>query len=485
MRHLLLILSLVTLSFLIHCSHKSSPTEPQETSDLSVNMLLKPATENGYNVTRVHVKITRNTFTDSMDLTINGESASGTFTDLKVGVYQIEVWVYEDTTLIATGSGTGEVKAGQTVNVTINVTFLTGNLGVTVNWGSTTVEPNTIFFEVETGATVDLKGVNSIVNGKINDNNVEWEESLSSYNVPVASWIQPAEFPEDVKLVFKLSNQGKFSVKAYCITENYEHLFTILSFRKRCKAIDTRSPSDKWTKGSYYTNDVPYDFKDLKEYFFWDFLITRILQYEYGYLYEQGCTSGGPSHSIDFKYLCSKYSSLLNGLSFPISIVLSGIIHQQADYSWFPENEKKFAEWRNSHFSMAPKDVWDLNFSGKRYFDIEITNPKRICTFADAWNDNSNSSSIKINGTTVVSRTYCCGTEEFDFSTIPNKIEFNAYSVWSFIGPVITIITQADNVTVSNWHEERDGVVDPADSWDKNPKPLILKVDQNGTSIVN
>ncbi|MHB2154191.1 hypothetical protein ACX8XN_07325 [Calditrichota bacterium GD2] len=86
MRNLLLILSLVTFSFLMNCSHKSSPTEPQETADLSVSMLLKPATDNGYNVTRVHVKITRNTFADSMDLTINGESASGTFTDLEEAV---------------------------------------------------------------------------------------------------------------------------------------------------------------------------------------------------------------------------------------------------------------------------------------------------------------------------------------------------------------------------------------------------------------
>ncbi len=135
MRKHLIIIALSTFAFLLNCSHKSSPTEPQETADLSVNMLLKPAADNGYNVTRVHVKITRSTFVDSMDLTINGESASGTFTDLKVGTYQIEVWVYEDTTLIATGSGTGEVKAGQTVNVTITVTFLTGNLGVIVNWG--------------------------------------------------------------------------------------------------------------------------------------------------------------------------------------------------------------------------------------------------------------------------------------------------------------------------------------------------------------
>ncbi len=135
-KRIILIIFLSFVLLIINCSKKSPPTEPEEVADLTVNMLLKPATANGYNVTRVHVRITRNTFADSMDLTIDGESASGTFTGLKVGTYQIEVWVYEDTTLIATGSGTGQVKAGKTVNVTITVTFLTGNLGLTVNWGN-------------------------------------------------------------------------------------------------------------------------------------------------------------------------------------------------------------------------------------------------------------------------------------------------------------------------------------------------------------
>ncbi len=475
---------LLNVLFLLSCSHKSNPTGPQATADLSVNMLLKPAQENGYNVTRVHVRILRSTFVDSMDLAINGESASGTFTDLKVGMYQIEVWVYEDTTLIATGSGTGEVKAGQTVNVTITVTFLTGNLGVTVNWGSTNVEPNTILFEVETGATVDLQGVNSVVNGTINGNYVEWEENLSSYNYIDDGLNNTAKFPDDVKLVFKLFSDGKFSVKVYCITGKYEHLFSVLSHGKKCTAINTRNPSDKWKSGKYYDNDVPSNFKDLKDYFFWTLPLSLIMGFEYGYLYENGYFTNGPSHIIDFRVLSYKNSTLFSGFNSSLYIVFSAIIHKQADYSWYPENERNLDIWQNSHYSMAPKDVWDLNFSGKRYFDIDIVQSNKICIFASALNDNSNSSSIKVNNTTIVSQVSCCSMEKFDFFIIPTNIELNASSVWSIIAPRITIITQAKNVTVSNWHEERDGIVDPSDSWDQNPKPLVLKIDKNGTTIV-
>ncbi len=480
------VINLMIIALLFGCSHKSSPTEPQvqETADLSLNMLLKPATDNGYNVTRVHVKITRSTFVDSMDLTINGQSASGTFTDLKVGTYQIEVWVYEDTTLIATGSGTGEVKAGQTVNVTITVTFLTGNLGVTVNWGDTHVEPNTILFEMETGATVDIQGVSSVVNGTVNGDYVEWEENLSSYNNAGDGLNNTAKFPNDVKLVFKLFQQGKFSVKAYCTTENYEHLFAVLSHGKKCSAINTRNPSEKWTSGNYYDNDVPSDFRDLKDYFFWSFPLSWIMGFEYGYLYENGYITKGPSHIIDFRVLSYKNSNLFSGFEHPLYVIFSGIIHKQADYSWYPENQRNLDKWQNSHYSMAPKDVWDLNFSGKRYFDISFEYSTRICLFTTALNDNSNSSSIKVNDTTIVSQTNCCSMEKFDFLTIPTNIELNAFSVWSIIAPRITIITQAKNVTVSNWHEERDGVVDPSDSWDQNPKPLVLKIDKSGTSIV-
>ena len=72
----LLVISLLSLFFITSCSNRKSPTEPEETADLSISMLLKPASDEGYNVTRVHVRITRNAFADSMDLTINGESAS-------------------------------------------------------------------------------------------------------------------------------------------------------------------------------------------------------------------------------------------------------------------------------------------------------------------------------------------------------------------------------------------------------------------------
>jgi hypothetical protein len=42
----------------------------------------------------------------------------------------------------------------------------------------------------------------------------------------------------------------------------------------------------------------------------------------------------------------------------------------------------------------------------------------------------------------------------------------------------------ADNLTVGDWVEERDGVINPTDSWDKNPKPIIIRIDRTGTKQV-
>lgn len=134
-------LKVVTLLLLLiwGCSQDNNPVEPkpEDTANLSFNMGLEPAILQGYNVTKVSVHISKSAFADSMDLVISGTSASGTFTDLTIGIYSIAVKVYEDTTLIATGSGTGEVIANQTNTATINISFLTGDLTINVNWGNT------------------------------------------------------------------------------------------------------------------------------------------------------------------------------------------------------------------------------------------------------------------------------------------------------------------------------------------------------------
>ena len=106
-------------------------------------MSLQPAFEHGFDVTRVTVTITRGDFIDSLNLNISGHTASGTFYDLAEGTYEITVEVYENETLIASGSGTGVVVAGETttVQITLEFTGQTGNLEIVVDWGEEFPDP--------------------------------------------------------------------------------------------------------------------------------------------------------------------------------------------------------------------------------------------------------------------------------------------------------------------------------------------------------
>ncbi|KQC05924.1 MAG: hypothetical protein APR54_01930 [Candidatus Cloacimonas sp. SDB] len=100
-------------------------------------MSLQPAFEQGFEVTRVTVTITRGNFIDSLNLNISGHTATGTFYDLAAGTYDIIVEVYDNETLIATGSGSGVVVVGETTTVNITLEFIgqTGNLEIVVDWG--------------------------------------------------------------------------------------------------------------------------------------------------------------------------------------------------------------------------------------------------------------------------------------------------------------------------------------------------------------
>lgn len=130
-----LIVILAFLAFL-GCSKESSPTSPEERGKLSIAFSLKPAKDAGANITRVSVLISRATYTDSIDLAISGDSASGTFTNLLIGTYTVAVNIYDGATLIGTGSGQATVSNGQTSIVRITVTLFSGNLEVIVGWNN-------------------------------------------------------------------------------------------------------------------------------------------------------------------------------------------------------------------------------------------------------------------------------------------------------------------------------------------------------------
>ena len=126
---------IIFTAFLVF-SCQQIPTQTEPTSDLPISLSLQPAIDNGFDVTQVIVTITKENYINSLSLTIEGSIASGTFYDLEPGLYTIEVEIYEEDLLIATGSGSGEVIAGETTIVYIELVFIefTGNLTIIVDW---------------------------------------------------------------------------------------------------------------------------------------------------------------------------------------------------------------------------------------------------------------------------------------------------------------------------------------------------------------
>jgi hypothetical protein len=115
------------------CS-KHHPTV-QQMGEMPIRMNLQPALSHGFNVSLVRVTIRKGDFSNQQDLTIDGNMAGGTFSNLEPGTYAIDVLVYDGLNLIATGQGTGYVIPAQTTTVYITLQFVPGALDIQITWG--------------------------------------------------------------------------------------------------------------------------------------------------------------------------------------------------------------------------------------------------------------------------------------------------------------------------------------------------------------
>lgn len=186
---------LVAIMLTAGCGSKTnnSTQSGQGTEKLICNMSLRPAIDSGYTVTRVGVWIIKGAFEDSMNLTISGDTAYGTFNSLSVGTYSISVKAYDNQTLIAEGSGTGEVIAGQTSVARIRLYFVTGGITIIVGWGSEdvwtakTAMPRAVWAL----SGIALNGKVYAISGHLEDSTVFWE-----FNPALNTWSSKTPMPE-------------------------------------------------------------------------------------------------------------------------------------------------------------------------------------------------------------------------------------------------------------------------------------------------
>jgi len=167
------------LLLVLAACHTNKPLTPVETGSLPLRMNLDPALQHGYNVSRVAVTITKGNYTESLDLTINGNQAEGSFTELEPGTYAIDVLVYDGFTLIATGQGTGTVNPGENTVVYITLQFVPGGLEIVVDWGLPYPDCRRVLL-VGNSHTYYNGGVNTHLQSLLNAVHPEWNAVVSA-----------------------------------------------------------------------------------------------------------------------------------------------------------------------------------------------------------------------------------------------------------------------------------------------------------------
>jgi len=114
-------------------SANPAPENPQlATKDVSFRLDVSKALNAGVSATRAEVRVFNDLLERSSSADIADQAASISFTALPLGSYSIEVKVFDEDNLIATGTGSAQVNANDTTAVNLVVNPVTGNLDVAI-----------------------------------------------------------------------------------------------------------------------------------------------------------------------------------------------------------------------------------------------------------------------------------------------------------------------------------------------------------------
>ena len=158
----LLVFSCIIIIFTVFACSDGSPSGIKDTEggSLPLNLSLEQPLTHGYQIDSVYVTIASGDFNDSMNLEIEQSYAQGTFENLSHGTYEVNVYLYEESILIARGSGTAQVRAGQTTELRLSVEYETGNLVVIVDWSEPVQIPERVLM-IGNSYTYTNSGINT------------------------------------------------------------------------------------------------------------------------------------------------------------------------------------------------------------------------------------------------------------------------------------------------------------------------------------
>jgi len=118
-----ILLHFMILLFVIGIMNCSKTTEPEEQETiLEINVLLNPFFNHNLNVTQVNIKISRETYSDSVSVTTIDSVITIQFSNIDAGVYYIDYEIYVDSILTVSGTtdGVSEPNVTSTVNIDEN-----------------------------------------------------------------------------------------------------------------------------------------------------------------------------------------------------------------------------------------------------------------------------------------------------------------------------------------------------------------------------
>jgi len=179
-----LIVLLLAVIMLAGCTITTETIDPAE-GEMPLSMNLRPVTELGFSVTLVKVTISSGTYLSTCNLEITGSTATGMFSNLMPGIYDIYVEIFEEELLIATGSGSAEVFAGEITEVEISIILedITGDIVINVDLTDLLPpEPHNILF-LGNSYTAANGGLYTHVTGVAQAIDQEWEMT-TGYSTP-------------------------------------------------------------------------------------------------------------------------------------------------------------------------------------------------------------------------------------------------------------------------------------------------------------
>ena len=137
---LLLVFTLVSCDLIGNLINGPDDDPVEELGEARFDLDIAYPMSAGYAITSVHITMTHQVsgvvVEDDLTVDVVNETASGTFNDLRVGLWDIDVELFESDTSVGTGTGTVDVEVDVVKLVTIVMDLDTGGVEVVVTWGA-------------------------------------------------------------------------------------------------------------------------------------------------------------------------------------------------------------------------------------------------------------------------------------------------------------------------------------------------------------